>query len=323
MGVIAPLLIVSALMMGIAPEHAPVLLLLSLASTFVPWREAWRGACGTALRPALIWFALALGLSVIAQAAALAEPLADGRAMAGRLTYLAVLAVLAALVSVLNARTPGERVWALLMVLLVVVFMIPWLEEAGQIRRARGMPLVHLDAPWTIFYGLLVVVGVTNYLPTRYGMAAACLGFALVLEYLGLTRADWPLERRAVLSEWVAWTFALSVWAARWSANHVPAERGFDGIWLWFRDHWGVVWALRNQERFNRTAELRAWPVRLSWYGLISVGTLDDSQQPRIALEAETTFRGLIRRFAQPWRLDQVSQRTHAPTGDRDAADRS
>ena len=119
--------------------------------------------------------------------------------MAGRLTYLFVLAILAALISVLNARTPGERVWAILMVLLVVVFMIPWLEEAGRMRRPQGVILVHLDSPWTIFYGLLVVVGVTNYLPTRYGMAAACLGLALILEYLGLTRADWPASRRAIV----------------------------------------------------------------------------------------------------------------------------
>ncbi len=122
-----------------------------------------------------------------AQLVALTEPLSSGRPMAGRLTYLCVLAILAALVSVLNARTPGERVWAGLMVLLVVVFLIPWLEEAGRIRRAQGVVLVHLDSPWTIFYGLLVVVGVTNYLPTRFGLAAACLGLALDP---GVSRAD-------------------------------------------------------------------------------------------------------------------------------------
>ena len=57
----------------------------------------------------------------------------------------------------------------------------------------------------------------TNYLPTRFGLAAVCVGLTLVLEYLGLTRADWPLELRAVVWEWVAWAFAVAIWVARWS----------------------------------------------------------------------------------------------------------
>ncbi len=300
------ILALTAVAIGIDPGRAPGLLLISLASAALPWRDAWQGATGTALRPALIWVALALALSIIAQLVALTEPLSSGRPLAGRLTYVCVLSILAALISVLNARTPGERVWAGLMVLLVVVFMIPWLEEAGQMRRPQGVTLVHLDAPWTLFYGLLVVVGVTNYVPTRYGMAAACLGLALILEYLGLTRAAWPAPRRAVVWEWVVWTFAVSVWLARWSAIRAPAAPGFDGLWFWFRDHWGVVWALRNQERFNRTAELAGWPVRLTWYGLESVAGLDGGRDRGIPDEVETTFRGLIRRFAQSWRLDQA-----------------
>jgi hypothetical protein len=316
--VIGLLLALSGVVIGIDPDHAPGLLLITLASTALPWRAAWRGAAGTALRPALIWVGLALALSAVAQIVALTEPLSTGRPMAGRMTYLFVLAILAALISVLNARTPGERVWAGLMVLLVVVFMIPWLEEAGRMRQVQGVVLVHLDSPWTLFYGLLVIVGVTNYLPTRYSMAAACLGLALILEYLGLTRADWPAPRRAVVWEWVAWAFALSVWVARWSADRAPAALGFDGLWFWFRDHWGVVWALRNQERFNRTAELAGWPIRLTWYGLEPVAGLDGGRDAGVPAEAETTFRGLIRRFAQAWRLDQVYESAPAPSCDDD-----
>ena len=73
-----------------------------------------------------------------------------------------------------------------MMGLLVLVFLIPWLEGRG------GWDRLRLDSPWTLFYGLLVLAGVTNYLPTRYGPAAAWLGLALVVEYLGLTRTGWP-----------------------------------------------------------------------------------------------------------------------------------
>ena len=40
------------------------------------------------------------------------EPLATGRPVAGHLTYICTLATLAALISVLEARTPGGGAWA-------------------------------------------------------------------------------------------------------------------------------------------------------------------------------------------------------------------
>jgi hypothetical protein len=85
----------------------------------------------------------------------------------------------------------------------------------------------------------------------------------------------------------------------------------FERLWLWFRDHWGVVWALRVRERFNREAELAGWPVRLSWFGLEQVDSPSGDQPAAAPALAETTLRGLIRRFAQPWRLDQVNGPPH------------
>ncbi len=302
------LLALSALAIWLEPGRAPLLLLIALCSAVRPWHLAWNWARGTALRPALVWVAIAILLALFALIASLSEPLATGRPGAGRFTYLAVLALLAALVSVLNARSPGGRVWAGLMIVLVVVFLIPWLEEQTRLRRAHGLAQLHLDPPWTIFYGLLVLVGVTNYLPTRFGIAAVCLALTFFFEYLGLTRVDWPAHRRAVIWSWVAWTFALSIWVARWSAGHSPAARAScERLWFWFRDHWGVVWALRVQERFNRSAALVRWPVRLTWFGLEPADPLQSNALPPCPPEAEAAFRGLIRRFAQPWRLDLAS----------------
>ncbi len=210
------------------------------------------------------------------------------------------------------------------MAVLVVVFLIPWLEGPWRVRRAEGLTLLHLDAPWTIFYALLVLVGVTNYLPTRFGAAAGCLALGLVLEYLGLTRDDWPAERRAVLWSWWAWMLAASAWLAHRRAARVPAARTrLERIWFWFRDLWGVVWALRILERFNRTAELKGWPVRLGWFGLEPAGAPADQvggaapagpaavEDPP---EAEAVFRALIRRFAQPERVAEVLASGCAPS---------
>src|ERR1035441_980381 len=102
----------SALAIGIDPARGPLVLIVLLLISARPLFDAWRAARGTALRAALVWAALALACSVIAQAAALTEPLALGRPLAERFTYLCVLALLAALGSVLNARAPGGKVWA-------------------------------------------------------------------------------------------------------------------------------------------------------------------------------------------------------------------
>jgi hypothetical protein len=307
--VIGLLLASSASAIAIDPARAPVVLIVLLLVSARPLFGAWQAVRGTALRPALVWAFLALALAVIAQAAAMAEPLAQGRPIAERFTYLSVLALLAALGSVLNARTPGGKAWAVLMVLLVVVLLIPWLEDQTRLRRASALAQLHLDAPWSIFYGLLVLVAVTNYLPTRYGLAAAGLSVLFILEYLALSPLGWPPGRRALIWLWVGWTLCLSLWIARWNAVRVPAApSSCERIWYWFRDNWGVVWALRVLERFNRAAEVSGWPVRLTWFGLTTLTGQEGAGAPPSPAETEATFRNLMKRFAESWRLDELTK---------------
>lgn len=218
-----------------------------------------------------------------------------------------MLCLLAAFVSVLNARVPGSRVWAGLMALLVLIFLIPSLESSLRMRRGQELAQLRLDSPWTLFYGFLVVVGVTNYLPTRFALAAVGFAVTFFLEYLGLSRLDWRPDHRAILWSWVAWTAVLSVWTARWRANHGPAASvPFERLWFWFRDAWGVVWALRIQERFNRNAELKGWRVRLSWFGLAESGPVEGDDKLSVPGEAIADFRSLVRRFAQAERVEEV-----------------
>ena len=274
-------------------------------------------ARGTALRPALVWAALAIAAAIAAQAVGWGEPIAAGRPGAGRLTYLSTLAALAALGSVLNARAPGGRVWAGLMAVLVRGVPDPLAGRAVAGAAGRGPDAPAPRRPWTIFYGLLVVVGVTNYLPTRFGAAAGWLALGFVLEYLGLTRDDWPAARRAVLWSWCVLDAGRRgvVGASAAPAGCRPARTRLERLWFWFRDLWGVVWALRILERFNRTAELKGWPVRLGWFGLEPAGTPADPAGGATPAgpaavedppEAEAAFRGLIRRFAQPERVAEV-----------------
>jgi hypothetical protein len=304
---LASLLAISGLTVLFDPAGAPLLVALAFMGSVWPWLLAWRAAKGTTLRGALVWAALAIVLGMLTQVQAWREAVDSGRPWAGRGTYLMVLMVLAALVSVLGARNPGSGAWAILMALLVVVFLIPWLEASAKVRRGGGPAELQLGSPWTIFYGLLVLAGVTNYLPTRYGPAACAIGAGLIVEYLGLTRTSWAAATRAATWPALAWCLALAVWLAFWCAGKPETERNnIDRLWFWFRDHWGVVWALRLSERFNRTAELSSWPVRLSWFGLARVSASSPEVSPTQLDQAEATLRSLIRRFATSDRLSEL-----------------
>jgi hypothetical protein len=298
------LLVVGGAIVARAPERAPAWVFAGLATTVWPLWRAWRASQGTALRSAVVWAFLAVGLGLLAQIWAAREPLATGRPAAGHLAYLSALSTLASLMSVLNARRPGSVAWALLMALLVLVFLIPWLEGVGLAGNVEARSRLRLETPWTLFYLLLVVAGVTNYLPTRFGLAAIAVGASLLLEYAGLTRTTWPLERRAVLWSAAPWALAVAIWAAD-ARSRRPEKRPpcMERLWLWFRDRWGAVWAIRVQDRFNRSAEILGWPIRLGWQGVI--GAPGQSQAtPAVPEAAASAFRGLVRRFADPVRLD-------------------
>ena len=100
-----------------------------------------------------------------------------------------------------------------------------------------------------------------------------------------------------------------SAWTA-WSADFDtrkpdPSPPGLGRLWAWFRDSWGVVWALRVQERFNRAAEASGWPIRLTWHG---VAPVDSDGPPEIPPEAASTLAGLLRRFATAERIEEASR---------------
>ncbi|MFO0951376.1 MAG: hypothetical protein U0835_09550 [Isosphaeraceae bacterium] len=293
----------------LAPRWAPWSVLASLLSTTWVLRAAWKGARDTGLGSAVIWAGISLGLAAVSQASGILESVESGRPASGHWTYLSVLAALAGLISVLNARTPGGGAWAILTALLVLVFLIPWLEGPGLARRSVGLGRLRLDNPWTIFYGLLVLAGVTNYLPTRFGRASAVLGLGFVLEYAALSRFFSDPETLARIWSAVPLCFAAAtLLAGRAAGTFEIGGSSLERLWFWFRDHWGAVWALRVMERFNRTAEAQRWPFRLTWHGCEPAdSTAPDSGQAALQA-AEETLRILIRRFAEPSRMDQASR---------------
>ena len=283
--------------------ESPVWVGLALLTALGPIVRAWRAARGTQLGSAVFWMGAAVLLGLMAQGIAAGEPTVSGRPNSGAILYLATMAALAASISVLNARRPGAGAWAILMVLLVVVFLLPWLEGRGLVRSPVGWERLRLSPPWTIFFGLLVLTGVTNYLPTRFGPAAVVVGLAFGLAYAALTRTNLDVELRGRLLAGSSFCLAAAIWTADLLGGRPRKEEvGLNRLWLWFRDHWGVVWALRVQERFNRSAEASGWPVRLTWQGTVRVGEGAPKSPPEAA---EATLKTLLRRFADEGRLDR------------------
>ncbi len=309
--IIALLSLAGAITSIVSPSNFPHFLIISsLVLAIPPIRRAWRGAEGTSLRPAIIWSGIAIGVTLLAQLAALDEPAETGRPFAGQVAYIAALSVFATLISVLNARTPGGGAWAILMALLVVVFLVPWLEGSGLAREGNGWDHLRLTPPWTIFYGLLVIAGVTNFLPTQFGQAAIALGLGFGLEYLMLTQVNWTHTTRGLLATGACLCWSAAVWLADMATltAQVPPA-GLERLWRWFRNRWGVVWALRVQERFNRSAQSAGWPIKLTWYGVVS--TSPDPAEPLVIPdEAEAMLAGLLRRFATAEVLAQAGGST-------------
>jgi hypothetical protein len=125
-----------------------------------------------------------------------------------------------------------------------------------------------------------------------------------VLEYVALTQPTLARATKAALWSAVPWTLATAVATADWRARAIPsASSRLEAIWFWFRDHWGVVWALRVLERFNRAAEAQRWPIRLTWHGVVA--TADGA--PAVPSGAEATLKTLLRRFAEPGPIDAVA----------------
>jgi hypothetical protein len=241
----------------------------------------------------------AILLGIAGQVLALREPVATGRPWCGHATYLASVALIAALISVFNARRPGARAWALLMGLLVVVLLIPWLEGAGLTLNSDSMRRLRLGSPWSLFFPVLAIAGVVNYLPTRYGTSAFLAGLGLGLEYAGLTWTDMDVAWRARIWSLVPLFFAASIWAGFSSARLVrPVDSDLERLWFWFRDHWGVVWSLRILERYNRSAEQAHLGARLGWSGADRAW-----MSGTVQTQATSLLASLLRRFAEPERI--------------------
>lgn len=269
-------------------------------SIWLYWRS-WRAIQGTTLESAWRWGCSAWLLWGIAWVGGLFPGLAPS-GMLDQLWYAASLLVLAALISVLGAKRPGSRVWTWF----VTVPMLLVLGWPALYAWFKGWPpqSPRLMPPALCAYAVVCVMGLGNYVGTRYLVSALSLGMALglsVVPYSGTVSNLLPGPETCRFWSTVFAGFAV-IWPAILAASGPPMAP-WDRAWVDFVNSFGIVWGRRLQDRFNETARQAQWGVRLDLYGLTwdqpdgAVTPQGRSALPEWTPEMTNALQWLLRRF--------------------------
>ncbi len=231
------------------------------------------------------------------------------------LRYAAGITTFATQMAVMGSKRPQDRSWQFVVLSLLAVLLLP---AANSLLRSP-VPWT-IDSPWRWFLLVLLLVGLANYVATRYWPSSLlfAIGQSIVLgEHL-----PWPVSNLAGASK-VTGLVAL-VAAGLLVAFQFPRRRRrtdpVDRLWIDFRDLFGSMWSLRIAQRFNASAVMYQWPAHITWRGLSArspraatadhVEPADDGPSNDAATHEAMcrNLRTLLRRFVSPeWIAGRLS----------------
>ena len=246
---------------------------IAILAGLVPLGTAWWANRRTSLRDATLW-ALLAWLTWSGPLGCEASP---------DLIFIALAVTGGAGVAVLGARRPHVFAWNFVVLGLISVLILPLVE--GWIIGARSLDALRLS-----FLAATLLVGIGNYVPTRFGLAAGTAllvvagWFAILLEPSYAEGAPFYLTLRVAT--------AVVPWMALVTPRRLAGDE-LGNAWRSFRDRLGFVWGERTREQFNRAAENAGLPIRLGWRG-----TRADASDAEIA-QAVELFRRLTGRFGE------------------------
>ncbi|MEW4452682.1 hypothetical protein AB1L30_08405 [Bremerella sp. JC817] len=181
--------------------------------------------------------------------------------------YLAAMGLFCPQLSQIGAKRSQTLLWQLVVVLFWVILCLPvwraWFS-AGTGHMNPG-PL------WGTFLAVLILAGVLNNGPTRFGCTALCLASAQVLmtySYLPGTGLD--LTSSGVLASMVMLVVGMMMVLLGWPTRP-ETMRAEDRAWIDFRDSYGGFWAARVMYRVNESAVRFDWGLWLGWNGFSQV----------------------------------------------------
>lgn len=251
-----------------------------IAAGLLPLLLAWRSHRATSLAHALVWAILAW------LAWGLAFLVGPGEATAvDPWLYCALCLTGCAGVAVLGARRPQVFAWNFVVLGLFAVMMLPIVETL-----VIG---THSAGPLRIFFmTATIAVGILNYLLTRLAPAALVLAGACAAETVLLFAPAWlPGEAAPMIAAGLLATVPWIGWSCLRAQG--PNLGATDRLWLDFRDSWGLFWAQRVREQFNRAAANAGCPMTLTWSGVRGPGSVDEQK-------AREILRAILQRFVVP-----------------------
>jgi hypothetical protein len=227
--------------------------------------------------------------------------------------YAVAVVMLVPPIAVLGARRPVNRVWPwFVLVPLVLIFAWPALSA---FRGGRAPAAWSIEEPVFVGYALVAVMGAGNYVGLRHTIPALMWMAALMLLVGPLCPATAPwMPAPSTARAWSMLLIAAAAWLSAGFArrpDRASAATGpvsLDGVWLDFRDLFGIVWARRVQERFNEEMRRSNSPVRLGIHGF------ENAVNPGRALAtlpstdlnaAESSLRWLLQKFVDPEWIDR------------------
>ncbi len=253
---------------------------------------------------AAAWWAVGSQLILTVAWVGMILPQTFSPGIADQIWYLAAVSSICPLVAVLGARRGRIVDWSLF-VLLPLIAVLEWPALAEWSRTWNGRRL-ELEAPSLIAFVLVLLMGVGNFLGTRWTWPALwwAMNWGWVLWNFGTLFGQVKIPREMTLGI-VAVFQILFWWSVETAARRKPAASGWDRVWVDFRDHFGILWAFRVMTRINEVAHREQWPWRLTADGLKLVASVnspagDPSADPRV----DRTFRWLLKQFVDSEWID-------------------
>ena len=223
--------------------------------------------------------------------------------MVPTMRYLSATTTLCPLVAVLGAKRPQNVGWQFIVATLWIVMILP-VGETMLLWRGGTLDVGPMRS-WLLM--ILLAIGLSNYLLTRFWLAAAAMTAGQTLLLSSQLPTVVSLESSPPLFGFALIIVALAmVW---WQTRRSPTSHGWPRVWRDFRDAYGLVWSLRVMERVNSTAKLSGWYSELTWHGFVQA---DDSEATESeAAEINRAMRTTLRRFVSPeWIDDRMTYGT-------------
>jgi hypothetical protein len=252
--------------------------------------RGWAGLRHTTLIGAWSWAILSLAALAGVELAIFVQNEPALPRVSDPLRFAAAALTLCPTVAVLGAKRPQDRAWHWIVLSLWVVVCIPAVNSA--LFHTGG--LVELHAAQGTFLWVLILLGLANYLPTRYAIAAICVAVGQVLlfsRYLPFLHSDVMSHARAIGI--ASYAVGLAASPLSWRNPISIKTDSLNSAWKNFRDQFGAFWAIRVLVRLNAAAETNRWPIRLYWSGFTIESAIDEATEKVV----RRCLSSMLRRF--------------------------